>query len=427
MCHAEGARSISDFARVALQRLSQECATNTERIVNKEDVLFEALRLVREALNELRQISGRLNSVTAEKRQTTVFFEDGFEGVSFMRPKLIGFALILAVLIALQPRLGAQQANTPTGQRPLAPTQGQIEPSPMGQVRANYVLGPNDQILIRALQVEEIGERPYRIDTEGNVDLPLIGTVKAGGLNVDQLEAELAKRLATYVRNPQVSVTVVQYRSEPVFFIGAFRSPGIYTLQGRRTLVDMLSSIGGLQPNANRRITITRRTEYGPLPLPNAVVNRATNTSSVEISMDSLRDNVNPAEDIVLQPFDQISVSLAEMVFVGGEVSKVGGVELGERESLSVIQLLSMSGGLTRDADPERARVLRPILNTSKRAEIPINLKLVLAGKTNDFPLMQNDLLYVPRKKSVAGAFGRGSLIIVPTLVTALIYVALRP
>jgi len=51
----------------------------------------------------------------------------------------------------------------------------------------------------------------------------------------------------------------------------------------------------------------------------------------------------------------------------------------------------------------------------------------VLAGKTSDFPLMQNDLLYVPRKKSVASVLGRGSLIIVPTLVTALIYVALRP
>jgi polysaccharide biosynthesis/export protein len=346
-----------------------------------------------------------------------------------MEPKRIKCALLAVAALAAGFAAHAQQAQqtiqvgqtpgqtipgqTLPGQQNLGqqnlgqPGPGQVAPNPMEQVRADYVLGSNDQVLIRAFQVEEIGERPYRIDGDGNIDLPLVGTVKAGGLSVAQLEAELIKRLATYVRNPQVTITVVQYRSEPVFFIGAFVRPGIYALQGRRTLVDMLSSIGGLQPNASRRITITRSLEYGPIPLPNAVVNKATNVSTVEIGMGSLRDNLNPAEDIVLQPYDQISVSLAEMVFVEGEVNKVGGLELGERDSLSVIQVLSMSGGLTRDADPEKAHVLRPVLNTSKRAEIPINLKLVLEGKSNDFPLMQNDLLYVPRKRSVGSTFAK--------------------
>jgi polysaccharide export outer membrane protein len=332
----------------------------------------------------------------------------------------------MVILIALESRMKAQQPNTPTGAQPLTASPNQFVPSAMEQVRANYVLGPNDQILIRAAQVDEIGQRPYRIDGEGNIDLPLIGTVKANGLSVDQLETELAKRLATYVRNPQVSVTVVQYRSEPVFFVGAFRTPGIYSLQGSRTLVEMLSSIGGLQPNASRRITITRRLEYGPLTLPNAVVDKATNTSTVEIGMGSLRDNVNPAEDIVLQPYDQISVSRAEMVFVSGEVGKVGGVALEEREFISVTQVLSISGGLTREADAEKARVLRPILNTSKRAEIPLNLKLVLAGGADDYPLMPNDVLYVPRKRSRADTLVKASVILVPTVVSAVIWVALR-
>jgi polysaccharide biosynthesis/export protein len=253
-----------------------------------------------------------------------------------------------------------------------------------------------------------------------------VGTVKAGGLSVDQLEAELTKRLATYVRNPQVSITVVQYRSEPVFFLGAFAHPGIYPLQGRRTLVDMLASIGGLQPNASRRITITRRLEIGTIPLPNAVVNRAQGISTVEIGMGSLRDNLNPAEDIVLQPYDQISVARAEMVFVGGEVNHITGIELGERDSLSVVQVISMAGGLTHDADPAKARVLRPVVNSAKRAEIPININLILAGKSNDFPLEQNDLLYVPRKHSVGSAIGKYSIYIVPPLITTLIYLAVR-
>ena len=342
-----------------------------------------------------------------------------------MRLKRLGFVL-MGMLIALDSRMEAQQPNRPAGAQQLTAPPNQLVPNAVEQVRANYVLGPNDQILIRAVQVDEIGQTPYRIDAEGNIDLPLIGTAKAGGLSVEQLETELAKRLGAYVRNPQVSVTVVQYRSEPVFFIGAFRVPGIYSLQGSRTLVEMMSSIGGLQPNASRKITITRRLEYGPLTLPNAVVDKTANTSIVEIGMGSLHDNVNPAEDIVLQPYDQISVSRAEMVFVGGEVGKVGGVELEERDFISVTQVLSISGGLTHEADAEKARVLRPILNTSKRAEIRVNLKLVLAGKADDYPLMPNDVLYVPRKRSRTDTLAKISVVVVPAVVTGLLYVTLK-
>jgi polysaccharide biosynthesis/export protein len=358
-----------------------------------------------------------------------------------MGPRMVKFVLLTGMLLEMSLQAQQQPPAPVGGQVPTLPQAGQAtpgqpipgqatppqnEPGTMEQVRSNYVLGPNDQILIRAFGAEEIGERPYHIDSDGNVDLPLVGTIKAGGLSVDQLEAELTKRLATYIRNPQVSVTVVQYRSEPVFFVGAFAHPGIYPLQGRRTLVDMLASIGGLQPNASRRITIIRSLEYGPIPLPNAVVNKATNTSTVEIGMGSLRDNLNPADDILLQPYDQIQVSRAEMVYVGGEVNHVTGVQLEERDSLSVIQVLSMAGGLTRDADAEKARVLRPVLNTSKRAEIPINIKLVLEGKNSDFPLMPNDLLYVPRKRSVGGTVAHYLPYVIAPLITTIIYLSVR-
>src|SRR5688500_1030097 len=63
-------------------------------------------------------------------------------------------------------------------------------------IRPNYVLGPNDQILIRAPGADEINEKPFRIDAEGYVNLPLVGRVRAAGMTVQQLEADLAKRLS---------------------------------------------------------------------------------------------------------------------------------------------------------------------------------------------------------------------------------------
>lgn len=300
----------------------------------------------------------------------------------------------MSLLVLLSLGLGAQQVVA----QPATPT-----PTPTGNQRdtirpqSNYALGPGDQIVIHAFQVDEISDKPFRIDTDGNINLPVLGTVKAGGLTVDQLEADLLQRLKALVKNPQVSVNVVQFRSEPIFLEGAFKAPGIYALQGRDTLLQMITSSGGLLPNASRRITVTRHLEFGKIPLPDAVVDEDKKVSTADISIASLRDNINPAEDIKLQPFDVISADRAEMIYVSGEVNKAGAFELGERESISVTQLIAMSGGLGKDADPAKARVLRPVLSTSRRAEIPVDLKRILAGQQSDFPLLPNDVLYIPK------------------------------
>jgi polysaccharide export outer membrane protein len=308
--------------------------------------------------------------------------------------------------------LVAQQSATPTPDK---------TETPADPLRPTYVLGPGDQISIRAFEVEEISTT-FRIDSEGEINLPTLGKVHAGGLTVEQFEHELADRLKTLVRNPQVSVSVVQFRSEPIFLQGAFKAPGIYTLQGRRTLREMLASSGGLQSNASRRITVTRHLEMGTIPLPNAVVDEARKLSTVEINISKLRDNLNPVEDIVLQPLDTITVDKAELVYANGEVTRVGGIELGERDSISTTQFLSMIGGLGKDAAPDKARVLRPVLNTSKRAEIPVNLKKILAGKESDFPLLPNDVLYVPKASRGGRALGQMGIVVIP-VATGLIYV----
>lgn len=298
------------------------------------------------------------------------------------RYSLFAFALLLLAGLA-------------AAQQPAPPAAGPVPAPNPSQFRPNYVLGPGDQIIIRAADAEEMSDKPFRIDSDGFVTLPLVGKVRAGGLNLDQLEAELVGLLKVYIRNPQVTVSVAQYRAEPVFFVGAFKSPGIYPLQGRHTLVEMLAAEGGLQPTAGRRIKLTRRQEMGPIPLPNAVVDPVAKTTSVEISLGSLEESVNPEEDIVLQPFDVISVERAEVVYVSGDVMRGGAIELGERDFLTVLQVLSLSGGIGPEGS-QKVRVLRPVLNSGKRAEIDVDVKKILSGQANDFPLLSNDMLFVP-------------------------------
>jgi len=295
-------------------------------------------------------------------------------------------------------------------------TQGRELPSE--PIRPNYQLGPNDQILIRT-QAEEINDKPFRIDADGNINLPLLGRVHAGNLTVQELENDLAQRLREYIREPQVIIQVVQFRSSPVFFEGAFKAPGIYPLQGTRTLLEMLIQVGGVLPNASQHIKIMRRSEYGPIPLPNAVEDPEKKVSTVEISLASLRQNVNPAEDILLQPYDVISVDRAEQIYVGGEVVKTGPLELGERESISIAQIITMAGGFSPDAMKGKVRILRPVLNTNRRAAIDVDVKRIFEGKDNDVPLLPNDILYVPRSytRLFWKTFGQIALPILPYVI----------
>ena len=305
----------------------------------------------------------------------------------------------------------------------LQPPQAPAAPARMVEsVRPDYELGPNDQFLIGVPQAQEINQRPFRIDSDGFIDLPLVGRVHAAGLTVRGLETLLTTKLADYIRQPQVTITMVQFRSEPVFFLGAFRTPGIYPLQGGRTLVEMLAVVGGLQPTASRRIKITRRAEYGTLDLPNAVKDPQRKVSTVEVSLDSLTQNINPAEDIILKAYDMVTSETAQPVYVSGEVVKPSAIALGEQGSMTVTQALTQAGGFTPAASRGKVRILRPILGTSRRAEIIVDLNRVYEGKANDFPLLPNDVLYVPRAtaRAILAPVGTAMLTTLPYLIVTL-------
>lgn len=305
----------------------------------------------------------------------------------------------------------------PAGQNPQQ-NAGQV----LNQLRPDYELGPNDQILVTVPEAPEINGRPFRIAADGYIDFPLINRVHAAGLTVRGLETVVTTQLRDYVREPRVTITVTAYRSEPVFFEGAFRAPGVYPLQGGRTLVEMLAVVGGLQPTAGRRIRVTRRDEYGAIDLSSAIKDPVRKVSYVEIGLDSLTQNINPAEDLILKAYDIVSAPTAQPVLVSGEVAKPGPVELGEQASLSVTQALTRAGGFTQAANRRKARILRPVLGTSRRAEIEINLNRIYEGKDNDFPLLPNDVLFVPRDSArlLWAPVGTGILTSLPYLMISL-------
>jgi protein involved in polysaccharide export with SLBB domain len=92
---------------------------------------------------------------------------------------------------------------------------------------ADYILGPDDQITIRALNAAELSDKPVQIGGDGYINLALVGRVKASGLTVSGLEQELTERLKSYLQEPQVTVLVTDYRSQPVSVVGSVNTPGV--------------------------------------------------------------------------------------------------------------------------------------------------------------------------------------------------------
>ena len=121
----------------------------------------------------------------------------------------------------------------------------QADPVSAAEARTpDYVLGPGDQITIWAVDLDEVSQKPFRIETSGMLTLPLAGRVKAAGLTVTELESTVIRQLKTYQHNPQVTVNVTEYRSQPVSVIGAVNNPGVHHLQGSKTLIETLSLAG---------------------------------------------------------------------------------------------------------------------------------------------------------------------------------------
>ena len=120
-----------------------------------------------------------------------------------------------------------------------------------GSSVADYPTGPGDVIEISVPPIDELRERTVRVEADGAISLPMLGTLKAGGLTEKQLVAELEERLKTYMYKPEVDVFVKEYRSRQVAVVGMVNNPGLVTLSGpNETVLDMLTRAGGLTATA---------------------------------------------------------------------------------------------------------------------------------------------------------------------------------
>lgn len=311
-----------------------------------------------------------------------------------------GLAAAAAMLGAQTPAGSVDRAVTSQGPKTVTPYQQQFSTgAPAAKTLSsapNYVLGVDDQIVIHAFEADEISDKPIGIGADGFIDLPMIGRVHAAGMTVGELRTELTKRLGQYVNHPQLTVMVTEFRSQPVSVMGAVNMTGVVQLQGRKTLMEVISLAGGLRQDAGNSVTITRQIKNGKLPLAGATTDAGGQFSTATVSLRDIMNGKKPEDNILIQPNDVLTVPKAQLIYVLGEVGRPGGFVLDDHDSLSSLQCVALAGGLNRTAKGSQAKILRLEPGKTERQEIPANLSKIMRGEAPDVTLHADDILFVP-------------------------------
>jgi len=240
-------------------------------------------------------------------------------------------------------------------------------------IPSEYILGARDIIEITVLGEESLSGE-FTVTDDATLRMPELGTVSVTGLSKDQLAAHLEERLRDgYLLRPQVTVQVVEHRSQRVDVAGAVEQPGEFFLQGPTTLLAMLSRAGGIE--ADKSIGEVR-------------VRRIDGTEIVVNYQDLARGE---ALDFGLIAGDVVLVPEGQQVFVGGEVKQPGALLF--TDNLSVTQALTRVGGPSELARLRGAYILRD------GERIVINLKRILDGRAENVIMEPGDQLYL--RKSV--------------------------
>lgn len=197
---------------------------------------------------------------------------------------------------------------------------------------AEYRLGVGDLVKIVVYEHDDLTTED-RITDSGTVSFPYLGEVTVGGLTKGEAENRFTTLLngGKFIKNPQVSVRILQYREPKVSVLGQVNRPGRYPVEPYKTVLDALADAGGLSPLAEDQVVVLRR--------------QGDRTAKYEINLHTTVVAGNLNDVLTIQDGDIISVAKARQFYVYGAVQHPGVYRL--ERNMSIIQGLAVAGGLT--------------------------------------------------------------------------------
>lgn len=212
--------------------------------------------------------------------------------------------------------------------------------------RSEYLIGPGDVIRVSVFQNPDLSLEA-RVNENGTIRFPLIGSVRIGGMSVSNAEKAIADglRAGDFVKQPQVTVLLAQIRANLVSVLGQVGKPGRYPLEvGGTKLMEVLAQAGGVSPTGSDTLILSGQRDGKPF--------------RKEIDMPAvLGPTQDTTADIELQNGDVIFVDRAPQIYIYGQIQKPGVMRL--ERNMTVMQAMAAGGGLTQRGTEKGLRVNR--------------------------------------------------------------------
>ncbi len=277
------------------------------------------------------------------------------------------------------PQQSAPAVALPVHEIPLAAAEPIADaPAADRTERATYRIGVDDELDISVYGESDLAET-QSVRPDGKIAFPLIGDIRASGLTPDELREQMVRKLAKFVRNPQVTVIVSAYKSKRVSVLGEVLYPGVVSMSAPITLLEGISKAGGLTERADLEGSmLVRQGQVVPV-----------NFEELMNGGDLARNN-QP-----LQPADVILIPniTAKKVFVLGEVNRP--LVTTTKYGVNLAELIAMAGGFTHDAERKNVLVVRGGL--SHPTVLKIDVDAVARGENQNVALRPGDIVYAPR------------------------------
>ena len=236
---------------------------------------------------------------------------------------------------------------------------------------ADYTLGPGDVLRIQVFQNADLTTES-RVSESGQITFPLLGNLRVAGSTPGTVERTIAGQLRDggYVQRAQVTISVVQFRSQQVSVLGSVNRPGRYPLENRGTrLTEILATAGGIMPNGSDTLILVRR--------------QGDKVVRHEIDVPGLYLSQGADRDLEVKGGDSIYVHRAPVYYVFGQVQRPGQYTV--ERTMNVRQALAKGGGFTMRAR-ENQVVIRRVDPSGKTFELTAGL---------DDTVLPDDQIYV--------------------------------
>ncbi len=351
----------------------------------------------------------------------------------------ISLAFIMALAAISQ--TVAQQRQQPQQPKPQGAPSGEPTTTPNILVSPDedYRIGPRDVIEVRVEDAEELSNT-YAINADGTFMMKYLRRIKAEGKTTEELATVIEDGLrGRYLKNPQVLVSVKQYHSRTFFIQGSVRRPGVYQIEGRPSLLKLITVAGGFADNYGSSAYVIREakpkkdnsskkddsSKNGSPASSDQMAQVADRTQATGSQDEDVPEyefiTVNitgmlkgqPEKNMFLEPGDIVNIPPLDVFYVAGEVNAPGSFQL--KEGTTLRQAISLAQGTTYNAAAGDGIIFRDDLITGKRQEIKVDVGQVMKGKKEDVAILPNDIIIVPNSKAklignaILKAFGMGA------------------